>query len=286
MKSHRVTGGGGVQLHVVETGNPSGRAILLIHGVSGCHLTWIRQLDSDLAHEFRLVAMDMRGHGLSERPADGYGQSKLWADDVQAVIESLALDRPILCGWSYGPLVILDYIRRYGSDRIGGINMVGGISKLGSEAALGAITPEFLALAPGLFSTDPAESNGAISSLLRLCFANPPTGADWDLMMDYSTSVPGSVRQALFARAFDNDDLLPAIEVPALISHGARDAVVKRSVIDEQWSALPRAEVDIVPNTGHAPFWDDAARYNQRLRAFAERVWGAGARRAEPIAHR
>ena len=42
--------------------------------------------------------------------------SKLWADDVNAVIEALSLDHPILCGWSYGPLVILDYIRHYGED--------------------------------------------------------------------------------------------------------------------------------------------------------------------------
>ena len=59
MKSHRITGGGGVQLHLVETGNSSGRPIFFIHGFSQCWLAWNRQLSSDLAKDYRLVAMDM-----------------------------------------------------------------------------------------------------------------------------------------------------------------------------------------------------------------------------------
>ena len=72
MKSHRITGGGGTELHVVETGNSSGRPILFIHGFSQCWLNWSRQLSSDLAEDYRLVAVDMRGHGLSDRPREGY----------------------------------------------------------------------------------------------------------------------------------------------------------------------------------------------------------------------
>jgi pimeloyl-ACP methyl ester carboxylesterase len=125
MKTHRIAGGAGVQLHVVEAGNPDGRPILFLHGFSQSWLAWSRQLDSELARDHRLVAMDLRGHGLSEKPRDAYGDSRLWADDVHAVIDGLNLDRPVLSGWSYGPLVILDYVRHYGEDRIGGMHFVG-----------------------------------------------------------------------------------------------------------------------------------------------------------------
>jgi pimeloyl-ACP methyl ester carboxylesterase len=57
-------------------------------------------MNSDLTQDHRLVAMDMRGHGLSDKPLQGYDDSKLWADDVNAVIETLSLDDPVLCGWS------------------------------------------------------------------------------------------------------------------------------------------------------------------------------------------
>src|SRR5215475_14425783 len=101
MKDHKVSGGGGTQIHLVETGNPNGRPILFIHGFSQCWLAWSKQLHSDLANDYRLVAMDLRGHGLSEKPRDSYADSKLWADDVHAAITNLDLDHPILCGWSY-----------------------------------------------------------------------------------------------------------------------------------------------------------------------------------------
>jgi pimeloyl-ACP methyl ester carboxylesterase len=77
MKHHTITGGGGVQLHLVETGDAGGRAILFIHGFSQCWLAWSRQLNSDLADRYRLVAMDMRGHGQSEKPRTGYADSRL-----------------------------------------------------------------------------------------------------------------------------------------------------------------------------------------------------------------
>ena len=100
MKSHKITGGGGIQLHLVETGKSTGRPILFIHGFSQCWLAWSRQMSSDLAADYRLVAMDMRGHGLSDKPPEGYTDSRLWADDVNSSIQALRLDHPILCGWS------------------------------------------------------------------------------------------------------------------------------------------------------------------------------------------
>jgi pimeloyl-ACP methyl ester carboxylesterase len=61
-----------VRLHVVETGNPRGRPILFVHGNSQSWLTWRRQIASDLANDYRLVALDLRGHGQSDKPREGY----------------------------------------------------------------------------------------------------------------------------------------------------------------------------------------------------------------------
>ena len=63
MLDHQVTSSDGTRLHLVETGNPSGRPIMFIHGFSQCSLAWSRQMNSNLADDYRLVAMDMRGHG-------------------------------------------------------------------------------------------------------------------------------------------------------------------------------------------------------------------------------
>ena len=272
MKHHTITGGRDVQLHVVETGDPSGRPIAFIHGFSQCWLTWSRQLNSDLADRYRLVAMDLRGHGLSEKPRDGYADSRQWADDVDAVIQALKLDRPVLCGWSYGPLVILDYIRHYGEEAIGGMTFVGGITKLGSEEANSVITPEFSSLVPGFFSADVEESVGSLRSLVRNCLTQKPSAEDLFLMLGYNVSVPPYVRQALLSRSVDNDDLLPTIRKPVMIVHGAQDANVKPTIVDQHKVLLAHAHVQVMPNVGHTPFWDEAAAFNEHLRAFCERL--------------
>jgi len=226
-------------------------------------------MSSDLADDHRLVAIDLRGHGLSDKPREGYSDSKLWADDINAVLHELRLDHPILCGWSYGPLVILDYIRHYGEDGIGGIQFIGGVTKLGSEAALAVLTPEFLGLVPGFFSTDAEESVRSLGSLLRLCFAQGLSAEELYLMLGYNASVPPYVRQALLSRSLNNDDLLARIRKPVLITHGAQDAVVKPIAADQHKVQLPHAQIDLMPDAGHAPFWESAAAFNARLRKFS-----------------
>ena len=277
MRHHTIIGGGGTRLHLVEAGDPRGPSILFLHGMSQSWLNWDRQMRSDLARRYRLVAMDLRGHGSSQRPRDGYDDSRLWAADVDAAIRELELDRPVLCGWSYGPLVILDYIRHYGEARIGGIHFVGAVTKLGSEAAAAVLSAEFLALVPGLFSSDMDEGVRGLESLLRLCFVREPEASDLYTMLGFGASVPPFVRQALLTRVVDNDDLLPTIVKPVLITHGALDAVVSQEVVAQHSAGLPRAQVDIMPDAGHAAFWDDAAQFNQRLGAFREEASRSGA---------
>jgi non-heme chloroperoxidase len=190
---------------------------------------------------------------------------------VNAVIQALGLDHPVLCGWSYGPLIILDYIRHYGEDNISGINFIGGITKLGSDEATSVLEPEFLSLVPGFFATEGEETVRSLESLLRLCYAQELSAEDWYLMLGYNLSVPPYVRQGLFSRSFDNDDLLPRIRKPVLITQGADDAIVKRIAIDKHKVGLPHAQIHLVPNAGHTPFWEDVGVFNERLREFSAR---------------
>jgi pimeloyl-ACP methyl ester carboxylesterase len=273
MRSQTISGGAGTSLHVIDTGNSRGRPIVFIHGFSQCSLAWTRQLNSNLGNDYRLVAMDLRGHGLSGRPQE-YSQSQVWADDVHATIQSLNLERPVLSGWSYGPLVILDYIRHYGDDAIAGIQFVGGVTKLGTDDALAVLTPEFLSLVPGFFSSNTEESVRSLSSLLDLCFVQKPSPQDLYQMLGYNVSVPHYVRQALLSRSINNDDLLPKIRKPVLVTQGTADAVVKAAATDQHRAAIRHAEVQMLPNTGHAPFWDDPETFNANLKAFCRNVWG------------
>jgi len=67
-----------------------------------------------------------------QKARDAYADSRLWADDVRAVIKTLNLRSSNPLWMVICPLVILDYIRHYGEDDIRGVNFVGGITKLGA----------------------------------------------------------------------------------------------------------------------------------------------------------
>jgi non-heme chloroperoxidase len=123
---------------------------------------------------------------------------------------------------------------------------------------------------PGLLATDVEESARSLESLLRMCFINEPSADELYLMLGYNLSVPPYVRQAMFSRSFDNDDLLPEIHKPVLITHGTADAVVKQAVVDQHRAGMPHAQIHEMVGAGHAPFWDDAASFNKRLREFCE----------------
>ena len=175
MKTHTVRGGGGLRLHVREWGKVDGPPILFVHGWSQNHLCWVKQYESALADEFRLVAYDLRGHGMSEAPLEPehYTDDRLWADDLAAIVEELRLDRAVLVGWSYGSFVICDYLRAYGQERIAAINFVEGAVKLG-EAAFGTlIGPGFLDHFVAATADDLPTNIRAMRSFVRACLVKP-----------------------------------------------------------------------------------------------------------------
>jgi pimeloyl-ACP methyl ester carboxylesterase len=80
------------------------------------------------------------------------------------------------------------------------------------------------------------------------------------------------VRQALLSRSLDNDDLLPKIRKPVLITHGVDDAIVKSVVVDRHKQRIAHAQVHLMAGAGHAAFWDDPEAFNRRLDQFAQNV--------------
>ncbi len=123
---------------------------------------------------------------------------------------------------------------------------------------MSVLTPEFLKLVPGFFATEIEESVRSLESLLRMCFVRAQSAADLFLMLGYNLSVPPYVRQALFSRSFNNDELLSSIRKPVLITHGADDAIVKPAIVDQHKARVAHAQIHVMENAGHAPFWDDA----------------------------
>ena len=274
MQAHSVLGGGGVRLHVVETGNPSGQAILFLHGFSGGHLVWRKQLESDLANDFRLVAMDLRGHGLSDKPRDslcrcgtvGRGRSgggrhaRTGAAGPQRVVVRRR-------GHLGLPASLRRESRRGPSPRGREHEARGAVDAL-PRPAVRVRGRRHVRERRGAFID-------AAPRFLRLLVTNEQSHEDLVFNLGVCMTVPLYVRQGMFSRTVDNDDVLRTVRKPVLITHGESDAVVLPALALHHGAVMPHAQLSWFPNAGHAPHWDDPDRFNNELGTFAERVASA-----------
>lgn len=274
MAMHEVTGGDGLKLSVREFGNPDGQPIVFIHGLMQCSLSWSHQCKSDLADEFRLLCMDMRGHGMSESAAsaDSYQDSKLWADDVASVINSLGLKKPVLVGASYGGFPINDYVSHYGDGELGGINYVASTVYFGNDKAAERMGSGLMELVPGLLSSDLSENIAATRSFVRLFYATQPIQEEYETVLAYNMVVPVDIRAALASREIDGDSVMATIKCPVLITHGTDDAIVLPSMSESIKKQIPHATLSLYEGAGHTTYGEEAARFNAELAAFAREI--------------
>ena len=276
MKVHTVRGGGGLRLHVREWGRADGPPILFLHGWSQSHLCWDRQYESPLRDEFRIVACDLRGHGMSDSPPgpEPYTDAALWADDVAAIIEQLRLNRPVLVGWSYGAFVICDYIRAHGQGRIGAVGFAAGAVKLG-EAAFGTlIGPGFLDHFADATSDDLPTSIRGMRGLIRAFAAEPLPAEEAETLLAAGMTVPAGIRASLAAREIDDDDVLRALEVPLLVSQGRADTIVLPAMAEHVLATCPTAEASWYDGVAHVPFLVEPGRFNRELAELTRRAHG------------
>ncbi len=107
--------GTGPRLHVLHWGDRAGApqpAFLLVHGLASNARLW-DGVGAALAAAGRYaVAVDLRGHGRSDKPDDGYDMATV-ADDVAALVERLGLSQPVVVGQSWGANVVVELAARH-----------------------------------------------------------------------------------------------------------------------------------------------------------------------------
>ena len=257
----------GLTISAQEWGNPNGPEILFIHGFSQSHMSWIKQVtNSELAKEFHMVTYDLRGHGNSDKPfePERYKTSNYWGDEVQAVMDATGLKRPVLVGWSYAGRVMADYLTTHGTARLAGLNYVDANQK-GDPAFIG---PNVRSNLPPMASEDLATNIAATREFLHGCFNVQPTQAEYETMLAFNMMVPPKVRANMGGRTLSMDDTLKALKLPVLVTQGAADRLVLPAAAKHTAETIPGAKLSIHDGIGHAPFFEDAPRFNAELTAF------------------
>lgn len=264
-----VTGHGGVRIGLRVEGVERGTPIVFVHGWAQSSGAWAAQLaDATLTGRFRLVAMDLRGHGTSDVPLSGYDDPQVWADDLAAVLDFAGPDA-IVVAWSYGGLVVADHIRVHGTARLGGLVLVGAITEIGRDRPGGRVGEVMRTSMRAMLSEDPDVAVPALVEFTRGMTARPMPGAQAQALLGACLSVPPAVRGALFRRDIGSADVLAGIDKPALIVHGTEDRVIDPSAAEYALGKIPGAVVRWFADGGHLPFAESAEEFDAVLREFA-----------------
>ncbi len=260
----------GTRIYAEFVGDPAQQSIVFIHGGASSHLCWQEQFESDLATQFHLVRLDLRGHGASDKPTaiETY-TGRYWADDIHAVLTALHLNRPVLCGWSFGGVVICDYLRYYGERSIGGIIFVDAITELGNVAMASMVNPSIMGrVGQFLLATSVTERLEALEHVVDDLLLNAPVEPEeYFLLFGYNAFLPPIVGQALLNHEpFDSATILDQITLPCLVLQGQEDAGVLPAYAD--FIARHAKASKISYPCGHAPFYQLAEQFNQDVAAF------------------
>ena len=265
----------GTRIAFTSAGDPKLPPILLIHGWAQQFMCW-HPLMERMRDRFHLVAMDLRGHGASDKPESeaAYTDTALWADDVTAVIKAAELEKPVLVGWSYGARVIAAYLATHGDADIAGIALAGGILAIGSERESWMAGTASPGLDRELYTDDVPRRLAATARFVEACTAQPLDRVSYAEMVGANMLCPAHVRRALFRANVDLRPVYEKLGCPGLIIHGTRDDVVTPATGQAAANAIKNGRYVPYEGVGHAPFLEAPDRFADDLSKFTTACQG------------
>src|SRR4051794_33465202 len=229
----------------------AGGPVVLIHGSGGNHLSWWQQIP-DLGKEFCCITFDHRGFGLS--PDVGRLTHEQLTDDLQDLLDTLAIDRCALVGQSLGGRTALQFAlsepRRVTKLVLAGT--VGGIRDPNVQRALDQSGPAPATLFERALSVEFRKNNPGLAFLYQQIEG-----------LNQARGLPPIESGAGLSAA-----ALAGFRVPAIFLGGAQDPVAPPAATVAAAGLLPNAKVEIVPEAGHSVYFEQPASFNRVVRAF------------------
>ena len=263
----------GIRLHWIEFDGPTHRTpVVLLHGLSDSHLTW-RRVAPDLAKERPVLALDLPGHGLSERPDASYELS-WYAHVVAGWLEKRNLDRVDIVGHSFGGGVALTLLLEC-PNRLRRLALVAS-GGLGREIAMSlrlASIPKLVERFGQPFMKAGARlalkaMGRALSAedarLLAGMNAQPGTARAFARTVEDLMNWRGQ-RHSFLARAHELTTL-PAIAV----FWGDRDTIIPHEHANMLRRSVDGVRLTLFPNCGHYPHEQQPDAFLAALRAFID----------------
>lgn len=243
--------------------------LLLIHGFPLNSTQWWPQING-LETAARVIAPDLRGFGQSQVTPGPYSMALL-ADDCAALLDAAGVREPVVpVGLSMGGYIAFEFLRRY-PERVAGLILTATRAaadapavREGRDATIRQVQAEGTAalidgMLPRLLADVTLQQNSELVEAVRAMMA--------------AASVDGVIG-ALYAMRDrpDSTQMLPVIEVPTLIIHGAEDKIVPLDEARAMQASIPNAALEILPRAGHLPNLEQPQRWNAAALHFLEHL--------------
>lgn len=234
---------GELELAYEEAGQ--GPVVVLVHGLGGSAYSWRAQLGGLAAAGYRTIAYDQRGAGHSAVPAGPYSVQG-WADDLDGLLEALALERVALVGHSVGTMVAEHAALRLG-ERCWALALIGGALGWPEGAAPNFERRAALARAGRL---DEIAKQVAATGLSERCRSERPELHGLFLAAIAGNDPEGYAESAL---ATGRASMLEPSRIgcPTLALCGELDPVTPPAASEAIAAAIPRAETALVEGAAH-----------------------------------
>ena len=239
----------GLRLHYVHAGPQQGPAVILLHGTSDSSFSFSRVLPLLPAH-LRVVSVDQRGHGRSDRPASGYSMDA-FASDLLALMDVLRIDRAAVVGHSMGSFIARRAAEK-APHRISRLVLVG-TAMTPRNRVIGDLVAATTTLA------DPVDET-FIREFQASTIRRPVPSSFFEEVVAESKRLPAHVWRQSAAGMWNYQPQWP-ITCPTAIIGGALDTVFSVEEQTEVFIATERSTLHIEPGVGHTIHWEAPERF-------------------------
>ena len=260
-----VTLANGQLLAYITLGDPKGAPVVLIHGYTDNARDWV-PLVPYLSPRFRLILVDIRGHGRSGKPECCYTRID-FAYDIKLLLDALHIERADVVGHSLGSIIAQSFAE-FWPERTRRVVLIA--SSGGPRPGTPAPKPAYDYAAEIRKLKEPIDPD----SPFMIAWWSSPTPVDPDFLARQrrdAAAIPLRVWIAILDQGIVDTDLqrtLPMLRAPTLLIWGSKDPIMAPEVRQTLREALPHAQVKILEGLGHNPFWEDPAACAELINAF------------------